>query len=350
MNIFLLFLFAAIVILAFLEEYIPKKYMMYILGVLYAIMITAAGFKDASTVADAEAYETMFYNNENELISIATEPTFIYLSRIILTLGGGITFIFCIYAICSIPLKMEMIKRMTPFFFTAMLIYIPVYYELHDLVQIRAAVAGAFLMLSVKLCADRKYIHLLITFIIAILFHYSSAAFLPFFILGNKAITPKGKILMGAVVPIGFLMYFLHIDLFSFLPSTFLIGKIDFYKSSSDDGSGLVEMVTPYKNVYFLAKCILFYLLLYFNDYLKNKAFYFPILMKIEAGSLFIMLSMATIPVIATRISDLFGIIDAVLFSYCLYIVKPMYIARLGIACIGLYMLVYNFLVADYFG
>ncbi len=350
MNVFLLFLFATIVILAFAEESLSEKYIYYILGGLIAIMILAAGIKDVSTVADAESYEILFYNNDDELIALSTEPTYIYLSRCILAFGGGITFIFFIYAICSIPLKMEMIKKMTPFFFTALLIYIPVYYELHDLVQIRAAAAGAFLMLSVKWCAEKKYILLSTTFIIAILFHYSSISFLPFFILGNKVISTKAKILMGAIVPIGFVMYFLHIDLFSFLPSELFGGKVDYYKNSADQGTGWVEMVTPYKNVYFLAKCFLFYLLLYFNDYLTEKNFYFPILMKIEAGSLFIMLSMATVPVIATRISDLYGIVDAVLFSYCLYIFKPKYIVRLGITCVGLYMLIYNMLVANYFG
>lgn len=349
MNLFLFFLFIIVVFLAFTEDYITEKTKTYCFWFLTSIMVIAATAKDITSVADAETYEHLFYNNDNELITIGTEPTFIYLSRLVLVLGGNITFIFFIYALISIPLKMQLFKKMSPFFFTSLIIYIPVYYELHDLVQIRAAAAGAFLLLSVKMCADKKYIYLALTYIMAILFHYSSIAFLPFFLFGNKPLKRNGIILLALVVPTGFLMYFSHHDLLSIIPSDLLSGKADYYKSSAEDGSAWDEMTIPYKNMYFMAKCVLFYVLLYYNN-IKDKISYYPILMKIEAGSLFIMLGMATVPVVATRLSDLFGIIDAILFSYCLYFVRPLYFARIGITCVGLYMLIYNILIAQYFG
>lgn len=336
--------------LAFAEDHLSDRTKTISLMVLAAIMVIAATVKDVETVADAETYEYLFYNTDNELIALTTEPTFIYTSRLVLLFGGSIAIIFCIYALISIPLKMGLIREFTPFCFTALIIYIPVYYELHDLVQIRAAAAGAFLLLSIKMCVEKKYIYLVITYIIAILFHYSSLAFLPFFILGNKPLRKKGIILMALAVPFGFIMYFSHHDLLSLVPSSLLSGKADYYKSSAENGSAWDEMTIPYKNLYFMTKCILFYVLLYYNDYIKDKISCFPLLMKIEAGSLFIMLGMATVPVVATRLSDLFGIIDAILFSYCLYIVRPLYVARIGITCVGLYMLIYNMLIAQYLG
>lgn len=72
---------------------------------------------------------------------------------------------------------MAIINKMTPYLFSALVIYIPVYYELHDLVQIRAAVAGAFLMLALYLYADKRYLYTTLAFIAAIMCHYSSAVF-----------------------------------------------------------------------------------------------------------------------------------------------------------------------------
>lgn len=346
----LFFLFVTVAILAFAEDQIPDRIKFFSLSALVTIMVITATVKDITTVADAETYEYLFYNTDNELISLTTEPTFVYLSRLVLYLGGSIAVIFCIYALISIPLKIGLIQKLTPFCFTALIIYIPVYYELHDLVQIRAAAAGAFLLLSIKMCADRKYTYLILTYITAILFHYSSIAFLPFFILGNKPLKRKGMIVLALIIPIGFLMYFLHHDLFSLIPSSLISGKADYYKSSAENGSAWDEMTIPYKNLYFMTKCILFYILLYYNDYIKDKIPYYPIVMKVEAGSLFVMLGMATVPILATRLSDLFGIIDSIFFSYCLYIVSPRYIAKIGITCVGLYMLIYNMLIAKYFG
>ena len=59
---------------------------------------------------------------------------------------------------------------------------------------------------------------------------------------------------------------------------------------------------------------------------------------------------MATIPVLASRVSDLYGIIDALFFTYIIYLIKPKIVARLCIIATGLYMYVYNMLFSGYFG
>lgn len=350
MYIFLFVLFVLVALLSLVEDHIDNRKRLYIILAAIPIMIAAATFKDITAVADSEAYESMFYNNDDALIEIATEPSFIYLSRIVLFFGGGIAVVFFIYALISIPIKMAIINKMTPYLFSALVIYIPVYYELHDLVQIRAAVAGAFLMLALYLYADKRYLYTTLAFIAAIMCHYSSAVFLPIFFVGNLNINKAWRIVLSCLIPIGFMLYLTHRDLMFILPESVTAGKIDLYKKSAETGTGWEEMLAPYKNMYFMIKCVLFYLYIYFYDYLKQRNSYFSLVLIVEACSLFWLLSMATIPVLASRVSDLYGIIDALFFTYIIYLIKPKIVARLCIIATGLYMYVYNMLFSGYFG
>lgn len=350
MNIFVAVLFVIVLLLSLAEDYIEERKKYCILAGLLLVMIAAATVKPIGVVADSEAYEDMFYNNDNPLIEAMTEPTFIYISRLVLLFGGGVAVVFFIYALISIPTKLLFIDKMTPCLFTAMVIYVPVYYELHDLVQVRAAAAGAFLVVSLYCYANKRYVSTAVAFVVACLFHYSSISFLPVLLIGNFAGGKVGRMVMACFVPLGFAFYFAHRDLFSLLPSALTAGKIDFYKDSAETGLGWDEMLAPYKNLYFLVKCAMFYVYLYYYEYLKDKSRYFVPIMLSEAGSFFWLLSMSTIPVLASRVSDLYAIFDAIFFTFAIYLIEPKIVVKVAIACVGAYMLVYNMLYSSYFG
>ena len=351
MNIFVDILFVIVLLLSLAEDYIDVRKKYCILVGLFLVMIIAATVKPVGIVADSESYEEMFYNNDDPLIETMTEPTYIYLSRFVLLFGGGVAVMFFVYALISVPLKLLLIDRMTPCLFTAMAIYVPVYYELHDLVQIRAAAAGAFIMMALYNYANKKYFSTAVAFVVACLFHYSSVSFLPVLLICKFVRGKSGRIAMACVVPLGFAFYFAHRDLFSLLPSALTAGKIDFYKDAAETGvGGWDEMLAPYKNIFFLFKCTLFYVYLYYYDYLSEKNRYFAPVMLAEAGSFFWLLTMSTIPVLASRVSDLYAIFDAVFFTFAIYLIEPKIVVKVTIICIGAYMLVYNMLNSGYFG
>ena len=52
---------------------------------------------------------------------------------------------------------------------------------------------------------------------------------------------------------------------------------------------------------------------------------------------------------IASRVSDMYGIIDCIVFTFALYLFSPRYLARIGILAIGTYMLIYHMMSDDYF-
>ncbi len=337
-----------IVVLAFAEDYIKDIYKALILIAYVLIFIYLAATKNVINTADAANYEQMFFDYDTEFIEITTEPSFRLISRFVTWVGGTISMVFFIYALISIPLKIWTLNRLTPYIFTALIIYTPVYMELHDLVQIRMAAAAAFLLSSIIPISKKKYLLAFGLIFCGIMFHYSSVIYLPFLLIGNRKLNLVGRIIVGTSIPIGFVMYFLNMDFFSLIPDFMAVGKLDYYKDSSSVGIW-DEMIAPYRNIYFMSKCVLLYLCLYFYDSIVKENAYAPLAINIYAFGMFFLLVFATIPVLSGRVSDLCGVIDCIVFTYLIYFIRPRYLARVGVMLVGTYMLLYNLLYDLYF-
>lgn len=349
MHLIIATLFAVTVIIAFCEDYLKESHKIAILAAYVVFMIVLATTKSIAHTADALDYEELFYDNDNPLMELATEPTYIQLSRLVLALGGTIVAIFFIYAVITIPAKMKILYRMTtPFIFTALVIYIPVYFEVHDMIQIRAAAAAMFLLFCVFYTSRRQYLYATLFLIAATLFHYSAIVYLPFLFVGNRQLGRTSRIVVAALVPFCFLMYMLKLDWFSLIPEPLVWGKINVYKEASEKGEWQ-DLAPLYMNLYYLAKCALLYLCLYYYNTIVRQNTLAPILINLLATSICFLSSMATIPVIAGRISDMFGIIDCIAFTFLFYVISPRYLVRAGITLVGLYMLIYNMIFTEYF-
>lgn len=348
MHFIIAVIFAITVFLAFVEDYMEELHKLCILAVYVIVMVLLATTKSIDNTADAADYEEMFMNNDDPLFEIATEPTFIYMSRLVLALGGTIVVMFLIYALITIPAKMRALSLMTPYIFTALVVYIPIYFEVHDMIQIRAAAAATFLLLAMLELGNQRYWLTALFTLCAILFHYSALAFVPFMIWGNRRLNTTMRIFVAVLIPVGWAMYFLKMDWFSLIPSALTGGKLDFYKEASE-AREWDELSPPFLNLYFLAKCVVLYLCLYYYDYIVERNRLAPVLINIFAMSIFFLLSMATIPVVAGRVSDLYGVVDCVVFTFCLYIFSPRYMARIAITLAALFMLVYNMVNTEYF-
>ena len=265
MHLIIAALFAVIVIIAFYEDYLKEIHKFAILTGIVVFMIVLATTKSITNTADAPIYEELFYNNDNPIFVIATEPTYIQLSRLVIALGGTVVSMFFIYAVITIPAKMRMLYTMTPYIFSALIIYIPYYFEVHDMIQIRAAAAATFLLFFIYHICKKNYLYATLFLVCATLFHYSAIVYLPFLFIGNKQLSETGRIIVAVLVPICFVMYLLKIDWFSLLPSALLWGKLEVYKESTEKGEW-EEFLPLYINIYYLAKCVVLYICLYYYD------------------------------------------------------------------------------------
>lgn len=348
MHLIIIIIFFITAFFAFIEDRLKSSQKILILILYVIFMIIVASTKSVEHTADASAYENMFYNNDNSLVEIATEPTFIYISRLVLLFGGTISLIFFLYAIISIPLKIKAFNKLTPYIFTSLLIYIPVYYELHDLIQIRAGAAVAFLVSSIIPITQKKYIIATLLICIGALFHYSAIIYLPVLLIGNKPLKDSWRRVIMCVLPIFILMFFLNKDFFSFIPSSLFQGKMEYYKESTEKGDWAGEF-SPFYMLYIWIKCIVLYIILYFYDYIIEKNQFAPIIITLFTASIFLLLSISTFPVIAGRLSEVYGVIDCIAFTYLLYVLQPCYLVRAAISLTGLYMILYSIFFTEYF-
>jgi hypothetical protein len=333
MNVLLLSLFTIVVVLAFMEDYMLSWQKILVLVTLGIAMICIATFKPMTT-ADAGTYEYYFYFNDDDIIELATEPTYIHLSRLVLSMGGEVIVMFFIYAALAIPLKLAALWKCTPYIFTAMIVYIGIYYPMHDVVQIRCGVATAFLLWALVPLAQKQYLKATGLMLVATSFHYSSLAFLPVLLIGNIPVGKYWKYALGATIPICLTLYFLNFDALSLLPSSVIEGKMDLYKEMSDTGNW--DMYVPYKQLTFLSEFILLYVFLFFYDTIEKYCIYAPILVKILVIEMVFITLFTEIPVLGGRLHDLFGMFNAVAFTCCLYCIKPRYVARIGITVFSL--------------
>lgn len=335
--------------LSFAEDRLRERDKVLILIGYVIFMVLLATTKSVENTSDASLYEYYFYKNDDLLIQLTTEPTYIYLSRMVLALGGTISLIFFIYALISIPVKIKTLYNITPYIFTALVIYIPVYFELHDMIQIRAAAAATFLLSSLIPISQKHYWKAIILILCGILFHYSAAVYLPFIVIGNRKFSINVRFIIGFLLPVCLTMYLLKKDLFSLIPEMpNVIGyKIQEYKEKAEIEGG--SHFPLYANLYYLSKCALLYICLYFYNYLTERHRMAPLLITLFSVSVLFYPAMYTVPVIAGRISDLFGLVDCIIFTFLLYLVEPKYWARIAITFVGAYAIVYNFFFSEYF-
>lgn len=328
MDAIILSIFVFVILFSFVEDYIPDWQKLIALAIVATALVCTAAFKPLTTT-DAATYEYYFYSNDDELIELATEPSYIWLSRLILLFGGEVVVLFFIYAVLSIPIKFYTLWKTTPFVFTALIVYVGIYFPLHDVVQIRCGLATAFLLFSIIPLAKHQYWQSVALMLVAFFFHYSSLAFLPVILFGNFKINKYWKYALGVAIPCCLFLYILHIGAISFIPAAMIDGKLDLYKEMSESGDW-AEYI-PYKQLTFLAECALLYVFLFFYETIEKHCVYAPILIKVLVIEMVYLTMFTEIPVLGGRLHDLFGPFNALAFTCCLYCIKPRYIVRIGI-------------------
>jgi len=333
MDIIILSIFTIVVVLAFLEEHMQAWQKLLILVGMCIALICIATFKPMTT-ADAGTYEYYFYYNEDELVELATEPTYIQLSRLVMSMGGEVVVIFFIYSILAIPLKLVVFWKTTPYIFTALIVYLGIYYPRQDVVAIRCGVAAAFLLCALIPLTKRQYFKAFALTLVATMFHYSAFSFMPMLLVGNMKIGKYGRYFLGLAIPLCLALYIAGFGASSLIPASLIEGKLDLYKEMSESGDW-AEYV-PYKQLTFLAEFVLLYIFLFFRDTIEKQCIYAPILMKILVMKMGFLTLFADIPVLGGRLDDLYGIFTALAFTCCLYCIKPQYVARIGITLFSL--------------
>ena len=74
---------------------------------------------------------------------------------------------------------------------------------------------------------------------------------------------------------------------------------------------------------------------MYFYDIISQRCSCLPILLKLEAFSLFAFSAFSSLPVLSFRINGLFGIVEIILYPLIYYTIHPWYYSKLIVFGIG---------------
>lgn len=340
----LLLVFLMVCLFVFIEEYLGRSKWICFTSVALMLILIAA-FRVIGNDDDSESYLDMFEGYENEIISTLTEPSFTWIASAIHSIGGDIRLLFLVYAVIAIPLKFVAIRQLSEYLFIPVMVYVSHFFILHDMIEIRASAAVAFFMLSIKpLCEGHKKKAALLI-LLAVFFHYSALVLLVMLLFSNKPLSSTWKWCLSLIVPFGYVIYFLHVDLLTTIPLPIIGQKLEVYKELKEMGG--FEEIFVFKNPTLLIKMICFYLLIWYGEGVRKHIPYMPLLTKLMGMSLGCFFLFSSLPVLSGRLYELFGAIDIITIASLVYIFKPAYAGKIILMTFSVIMIFMDIFVYE---
>lgn len=287
-----------------------------ILAMIFAvILILVAGFRTIGIDQDSIGYYN-YYNLSDDQMAMAAEPTFVLISRFAHWASPleGLTIVFFIYALIGVSVKFYAISKLSDQFWLCVLTYFSQYYLLHDMTQIRAGCASAFLLLVIYYAYQRNLFRYAIAMAASIFFHFSAMAAIPIYFLSSKLDNFR-RFLIAMAIPLGLLFRQVKLNFSFIVPIDLVDNKINVYTTSIAYTS--VDL-NPFNLVY-LVKYALLYLLLLRSKTISEHSPNFMLLLQIYSLSMFAYLALSYNVALAMRISELLGIVEIVLIPCLVY-------------------------------
>lgn len=273
--------------------------------IVWGILTCIATFRPDG-MPDYESYYNFFTIGGSSRFEIG----FVSYIEFFKLLSPNPTFLFAMVAMMSIGIKLSIIRKLTNAFWLSLIIYLPGIFILHDMIQIRAAVASGLLLWATKYIYDRDLGKFLITSIIAILFHNSALLILPlWFITCNKS----HKLLYILLIPIAYALTIGGITighLAELIPIEAIRLSWQMYQISMENDIG--TNINIYNSLHIL-RCIMCLFLLWNIDRISRYSKIAVLWVKIYVLSLALFVLMSDIPVIAFRVSELYQIVEILL-------------------------------------
>lgn len=277
-------------------------------------LILIAGFRPVGFDNDSHGYQEALDFFQHGFFPIK-EPTFIFslwLSDFIF--DSSIHSVFFFYAIIAICTKMTVIYKYSAIPVLSLVIYICVFYILHDLTQIRVGVAAAFFISAIPdLIAGKRKIYM-IKIAVAVLFHFSAIILFLFSFISNKRI----KLVTYFLLPFLTLIFVLLIgDMNALLLKFFNIMPAPIGPKAVGYIINL-QLYGRFDNVNIFSKfslCVIMFFVIYTIALVKsmsrvNQNVVNPdiIYFKIISIMLTVFYILSSVPVLASRTFELFGV------------------------------------------
>jgi hypothetical protein len=275
------------------------------------ILILIAGLRPVGLDRDSTAYAT-FIQSVTEVNFLDKEPAFWLIKWFNDVLfHGNIHTFFLIFAVLGVSLKFLAIKRLSKLPWLSVIVYLSMYFILHEMTQIRVGVAAGIFLLAIPDIYNRNFKKFITKALLASLFHYSAIIMVPLYFLNPRKIS-----IIYLLLPITGLLFayfnlskMLLTNFVGILPE-FLAYKIRMYLSLLELGEHSKINIL---NFYYSSLLILLYFCLFCYITNKIKFTYDILFIKILSIMLFTFYFFSPLPVFAFRISEFFGVISIIL-------------------------------------
>ncbi len=319
--IIFIFFVLSIIILGFKSSKVSSG----IFILLNIIFILIATFRSPE-MPDYENYYNYFVFGGFERAEIG----FITYVENIKHISNNPIFIFGAVATLSVGIKLFVIRKLSPFFWGSILVYLSNIFILHDIIQIRVAVASGILLWSTKYLEERNLKKFLLSVALASLFHISSIVFLPMWLINT---TKPQKNIYILIIPISYVLALSGIT-FGNIASLINLEQVQnlwkMHQSAMEQDIGV--NINLFNAVHLIRTIICFYIISNINKIEKYNKLSI-VLTKIYAISLVAFNLLSDIPVIAFRVSELLQVVEILLIPTILLIPHYMRINKFVLIC-----------------
>lgn len=305
------------------------------------LLLGLAAFRPIGIDKDSLTYVSYFFDRTNSDISV--EPSFQFIVMVIKALGGSPNLLFVVYAALSIPLFIYAIKRISTTPYLSLAIWVSNFYILQNLTQIRVAVSEAFFLLGLVFLLDKRRWLFVVCALLGLVFHYSALLLLVGLLFSNREIKNKERIALAAIPIVSFAFTLGDINLLDLIPIPYIQERIRAYNEMSSSGTLGAEKVN-YLNIPYLLRLTVYYFLLWKQEYISKQVPYLPMMTRIYALSILFYVTLSFLPILASRISELFAIVEVFFIPCIIYGFRPRYAGKLLVNIYAIALFLFNIL------
>lgn len=321
---------------------IKKNTIIYFL--FFILLFLISGFREVGIDLDSVNY-SIYINKfiQDGWVNLShIEPSFFIITYISnLTFSNPVLGTFLIYSFLGLGLKFYSIYKYSLIPILSIIIYISLYFILHEMTQIRVGVASGIFLYSIKDIKTKNFSRYFIKFLIAFAFHYTSIIMIPLYFLTSDKINIKNYLFLPLYgVLISFTTEFLVEILFyisNLLPELIsykLIKYLTLFNQNSGNGMN-------YFGLYSTTLLIFYYI--FILNIPKFKSEYDITFLKLFGWMLFVLYSFINIPIFASRGSQFIGVILIILIPNSILIFKQKKIP-IFITIIFAILMLYNYI------
>lgn len=265
-----------------------------------AVLLVAACILKPENIADYAEYQRLYnYNSLGLNYNERLEPTFLWIADI----SPTFLILIFIYALISIYLNLRVIQRYSCNVPVSLLLYLSPYFVLHDMIQIRAAVACALMLWAITYIPSRDWKRYFALITVAVLFHKSALIFAPiYFLSGTKLNKSFYSIVIIALlaaaaihISVGLLIKYIPIPAVQVYYATY---AFSYWKAA------------PSVGMVIFGKCVMALWMIRKIENIQSVFPYAIISLKIFIASIACFILFTDIPVMAGRLYEATGVID----------------------------------------